>query len=109
MSVYEKRTFATSEWAGESFTKILSRDNESVYDADDLFTIELIDDTGTIVYIGDGIKSGDGLSFSMHVPKETTVGLEGKYVILIYRENASDSTVKDVTVEYKVRYKIKKA
>jgi len=98
-----------TEYAGESFAKTLLKKDGSTWDSTDIATYSLIDTAGVEKSSGDLTKSTDNISMSFIVPSTDTVGLIGRYKLLVSLKNSSDTKINDVIAEYAIKYEERKA
>ena len=106
---YEKLVDDLTEWQGESLEKTLRRSDEAVWGANESGTWELFNGSGTEVASGVCAKTPDGFGIVAMIPEADTATLAGNHLLLVYRLDSNDATVKGVIAEYHIVYKKKKA
>jgi len=96
---FAKYTGVSQEYAGESFDRLIKRDDGGTFD----------DYTASWSIYKDGTEAGSGSGdivdgdISFFVPSDTTAGFLGDYTLLVWAEKSGG--YKDVVAEYKLEYK----
>lgn len=106
---YEKLVDDLTEWQGESLEKTLRRSDEDVWGSNESGEWELFDGSGTKVANGVCTKTADDYGIVALVPETDTASLVGNHLLLVFRLDSSDVTVKGVIAEYHIVYKKKSA
>jgi len=102
---YAKKTGTSVEYQGESFTKSLVKDDESIWKANEIATYKLIDTKGKVIATDTLMKSGDELSLTFLLGKTQTQYLFGIYRLLVYLNDSVITEMNYVIAEYKLDYK----
>lgn len=98
-----------TEYQGESFTKTLTKEDGSIWEANEIGYFSMTDVNALEVSTGSLSKSGDNLGLTFTVSKDDTGSLEGKYLLLIHLNDSIDVNFDDVIAEYEMTYINKKA
>jgi len=101
---FVKLSRTKEEYAGESITESISREDGNIWDAKYTAKYTLYDGAGAVLSSSTLDRSADNKSFILKVPKSDTVGLDGLYLLLVDVENSDDVDIKDVIAEYSVTF-----
>ena len=104
---FAKVSYTASEYAGESFTKEVAKQDNSEWASNESGLYEMYDTGGSLVSHGDAVKTSDNLKLVFTVPATDTASFTGSYLLLFYLTDSNDANIKDVVVEYVITYKAK--
>ena len=102
---YSKKTGASVEFQGESFTKSLIKDDGSEWMDNEDGSWKLFNTSGNIVANGTLTRSDDNLSLTFLLGKSSTTSLFGIYRLLVYLSDTVVTEMNYVIAEYKLDYK----
>ena len=114
---YNKIITKHEEYAGESFSRSISKKTRETWDLEDSGTYVLVGESG-ILYedpladplvqlsgsFGTLVKSADSKKLSFTVPKSVTVGLNGTYKVIVDLTSTTNDSISDVIAEYDIKY-----
>jgi len=96
------------EWQGESFTKSFGKSNGVAWEDNEIGSYALYDKDGNEITSGTMQKSTDKIQLSMQISHTITANLMGKYLLLVFMEDANDPDFKTALAEYVITYKERK-
>ena len=100
---------SATEYQGESFTKSLTKDDDSIWEANETAEFQMTDVDGLEVASGSLVKSADDLSLTFTLGSTDTTALLGQYLLLVYITDTVDAEVHSVIAKYTMTYIDKKA
>ena len=102
---YVKKTGISIEYQGESFTKSLTKEDNSEWDDNEISNFKLFDTSGNLVTSGSLVRSVDKLSLTFLLGKTQTADLFGIYKLLVYISDTIITEMNYVIAEYQLTYK----
>lgn len=102
---YKRVVKASEEYAGESYSQTLLKENGKLWTTDDKAIWTIYDGTGVVAGAnGDCVISADLKELSVIVPATVTATFSGKYKLLIELQSIANADISDVIAEYNVTY-----
>ncbi len=102
---YIKKNGKSIEYQGESFSKSLTKEDNSVWGDNEVATYELLNQSGTIIDTGTLTRSDNLTNMTFIIGKTVTADLLGVYRLLIYLSDTVITEMNYVIAEYRLDYK----
>ena len=106
---YNKYETIAVEYGSESFCDSLTKEDGSLWTAEDSGIFILTDENGDTVSTGVTEKSVDNTEMKFTVPWGDTDGIDGQHLLLVYVTNTTDIDFREVIGEYRITYKTSNA
>jgi len=102
---YKRVVKASAEYAGESYSQTLLKENGLLWTTDDKAIWTIYDGTGPIAgAAGNCTIATDLATLSVLVPATVTTGFIGNYKLLVELQNNLNADISDVIAEYNIAY-----
>ena len=102
---YKRVVKASEEYAGESYSQTLLKENGKLWTTDDKAIWTIYDGTGAVAgAAGSCVIAADLKTLSVIVPATTTTAFSGKHKLLVELQSVSNADISDVIAEYNVTY-----